>query len=206
TTSDATKTQIVDFGGGTNNAYQTISAKHIILRDCNWTVTSGTIQLKVEVSLDGDPDHWVETVPIDENGTPPVLSADTGGSGNIPAYIPSTSSYARIFRYVRLTLDGGGTGEGNMEIDSLEVILEGIEGGVAIFSEEAEWGIIPGNVNQSSGLPLTFNMSLSEKSLEDKSKWDSKWPNIIYTYDSNLPSNPPPQLPPSVNLVSLSRK
>jgi len=207
TTSDPTptKTQVIDFGGGTaNNAYQTVCTKQILLRGCSWTVTSGTIELHLWASLDGS--NWVEMVPINENGTPPVLSADTGGSGNIPAYIPSTSSHARIFRYIKLTLDGGGTGEGEMKIDSLEVVLEGIERGVAIFSQEAEWAIIPGNVGQSSGLPLIFNVALSEKNLEDKSKWDTEWPNISYTYDSDLPNNPPPQLPPSVNLVSLGRK
>ncbi|MEA1964259.1 MAG: hypothetical protein U9O41_03920, partial [Candidatus Aerophobetes bacterium] len=200
TTSDTTKTQTVDFGGGTNNIYQTISANRIILRDCDWTVTSGTIELHLEVSLDGS--DWIE-MSSDEAGTTPVLSTDTNGSGDIDAYIPTDYSHARVFRYIKLILEGNGD-VGDIRINSLEVVLEGIEGGVAVFSEEEEWAIIPGNV--SSGLPLVFNVALSEKNLEDKTKWNSKWPNISYTYGSTLDSNPPPHLPPSVNLISLRRK
>jgi|GEM_PF-1624575 len=212
--------QVLDFGGGTNNVWQVVGANHIVLHGCNWTVTKDTIQLQIEVSWDGS--SWVEMV--NESGSSPVLVASSNDSGKIDAYIPGSSSYARVFRYLRISLEGdedADDDQGSLSIDSIEIILEGVEGGVAVFSEEANWAIIPGNGvnssnNQPAGLPLTFNGAFSEQRWEEKSKWDgtvsgdgqADWPNTIYRYDSNLsdPSNSPPSLPPSVNLVSLKRK
>ncbi|TKJ42911.1 hypothetical protein CEE35_09340 [Candidatus Aerophobetes bacterium Ae_b3b] len=212
--------QVLDFGGGTNNVWQVVSANHIVLHRCNWTVTKDTIQLQVEVSWDGN--SWVEMV--NESGSSPVLvaSSDASGEIDIDAYIPSSSSYARVFRYLRISLKGDGDADddqGGLSIDSIEITLEGVEGGVAVFSEEENWAIIPGNGlnssnNQPAGLPLTFKGAFSEQKWEEKSKWDgtvsgdgqADWPNTIYRYDSNLSSNSPPALPPSVNLVSLKRK
>ncbi|MFQ5822040.1 MAG: hypothetical protein ACE5I5_18800, partial [Candidatus Heimdallarchaeota archaeon] len=210
--------QVLDFGGGTNNVWQVVSANHIVLHGCSWTVTKDTIQLRVEVSWDGS--NWVEMV--NESGSSPVLVASSDASGDIDAYIPSSSSYARVFRYLRISLKGDGDADddqGSLSIDSIEIILEGVEGGVAVFSEEENWAIIPGNGvnssnNQPAGLPLTFNGAFSEQRLEEKSKWDgtvsgdgqADWPDTIYRYDSNLSSNSPPSFPPSVNLVSLKRK
>ncbi|GAI01015.1 unnamed protein product, partial [marine sediment metagenome] len=95
-----------DFGGGTNNVWQVVSANHIVLHRCNWTVTKDTIQLQVEVSWDGN--SWVEMV--NESGSSPVLvaSSDASGEIDIDAYIPSSSSYARVFRYLRISLKGDG--------------------------------------------------------------------------------------------------
>jgi len=212
--------QVLDFGGGTNNVWQVVSANHIVLHGCNWTVTKDAIQLQVEVSWDGS--DWVEMV--NESGSSPVLVASSNDSGEIDAYIPSSSSYARVFRYLRISLEGdedADDDQGSLSIDSIEITLEGVEGGVAVFSEQENWAIIPGNGvnpsnNQPAGLPLTFNGAFSEQRWEEKSKWDgtvsgdgqANWPNTIYRYDSNLsdPSNSPPSLPPSVNLVSLKRK
>jgi len=210
--------QVLDFGGGTNDVWQVVSANHIVLHGCNWTVAKDTIQLRVEVSWDGS--NWVEMV--NESGSKPVLVELVNGSGEIDAYIPGSSSYARVFRYLRISLEGdedADDDQGSLSIDSIEITLEGVEGGVAVFSEEENWAIIPGNGvnssnNQPAGLPLTFNGAFSEQRWEEKSKWDgtvsgdgqADWPNTIYRYDPNLSSNPPPSLPPSVNLVSLKRK
>ena len=115
-------------------------------------------------------------------------------------------------------------------LDAVEVALYGID--ACLFAENGSLKVITGGgVNQDSSIlpnndaykpedsglkipsgsgtstqDLFFWGTLAEHSQEPTNEWAEKWPDIAYIYDFNLASNPPPNLPSSVSLVSLRRK
>jgi len=157
--------------------------------------------------------------------------ADVDPKGN-PFYnvdfTPST------FRWIRLTLRAENTGPNPREFnlfeegfDAIEIPVYGID--VALCADEGSLKVVTGGgVNQTDSILPNNNAyepDVSSPKMPSDSgsfpqrlffwgtlaeeKWTGSvpgWSYIAYAYDSNLRSNSPPNLPPSVNLVSLKRK
>ncbi|MFQ6067564.1 MAG: hypothetical protein ACE5K3_09850, partial [bacterium] len=159
----------------------------------------------------------------------PLQDVPTGDSFNID-FTP------RTFRWIRLNLRAHNTDGvnphdfdlSNERLDAIEISFYGID--AALSAEEGSLGMVTGGgVNQdetilpnndaykppdagglkppsdggTSSRRLFLWGALAEEELTGR-VWG--WNYITYVYDSNLSSNPPPALPPSVNLVSLKRK
>jgi len=111
--------------------------------------------------------------------------------------------------------------------DAIEIPIYGID--AALCAEERSLKVVTGGgVNQVEdilprnnayqpdvgGLKIPSDSGSTERKLFfwgtlAETEWEEVvlgWGYIAYVYDSNLSSNPPPSLPPSVNLVSLRRK
>jgi len=182
-------------------------------------------KLEVLITREDDP-------PADDSSWNQILTYTNVGTTSpyLINFIPKT------FRWIRLNLRAHNTDDSsehtfdlsNEQLDAIEVALYGIN--ACLFAEndslkvvtggevDQDNSILPNNdAYKTCGTPsgtdgnLTFWVTLAECFHEPIDEWtgtgaSSKWPNIVYTYDSALASNPPPHLPPSVNLVSLRRK
>ena len=139
----------------------------------------------------------------------------------------------RTFRWIRLNLQAHNKHETQTQefdlseerFDAVEIPLYGID--AALCAEEGSLKVVTGGgVNQedtilpnndayepldAGGLktPGGTNGRLFFWGTLAETEWTgsvSGWDYLAYVYDPNLSSNPPPSLPPSVNLVSLKRK
>jgi len=203
------KEQILNFGGSTSA--QIVTTNQIILRGCAyWVGEDNTLNFSAEVDLGGE--NW-QPLTITAGPTFPINGPDDSGPDPLTITLEVPSNF-RNFSRIKLTLTGGGTGTepaGWIEIDAVEILITGINKTV-IFAENGSWYVIAGNgasANNDQQESFTLNVALSEKNLEDMSKWngsnpqEATWDKIIYTYDSSIASTL--ALPPSVNLISLRR-
>jgi len=126
------------------------------------------------------------------------------------------SEEAMTYRFIKIHLvdQRESPGEGwisPFQVDAIKISLGG-EGGDgtyngrplvngAFYAQKQSWAVIPGN---GDPYPIVIGGCIAENKQEKTIKW-SNWSGISYRYDSNLLSNPPPHLPPSVNIVSLKR-
>jgi len=106
------------------------------------------------------------------------------------------------FTHIKIELVGFGLGASWISFDSVEVPLTNIEN-IVCFAQDKSWAVIPGNIN---GYPLAISGAIAEDNFDKNKEQSSKWPQLSYTYDSNLSSNNLSLLPPSVNIVSLKRE
>jgi len=170
-----------------------------------------------------------DTPPSDSSGWE-IAASDEDPSGDY--HVDFTP---RTFRWVRLELkventhpnfpqDFDPTGE---YFDAIEIPLYAVD--AALFTEEGGLQVVTGggvdqeddilpknNAYQPEGssLKIPSDSGPTERRLFfwgtlAEIEWTgtiSGWEHIAYVYDSNLSSNPPSSLPPSVNLVSLRRK
>jgi len=210
------KEQVLNFGGSTSA--QIVTTDRIILQGCDyWVGANNTLDFTAQVDLEGE--NWEELTITFGPSFPISAPENEPLSGSNLTIILETPSTFRNFSRIRLTATGGGTGTepaGWIEVDAIEVPITNMDR-LAIFAENGSWYVIAGNgasENNDQQEPFTLNVALSEQNFEDMSKWDgtdpllreATWNDITYTYDSGLKSNSPPSLPPSVNLVSLTRK
>lgn len=206
--------QVLNFGG--ESAPMVLTTNRITLRGCRYEVYENkTLNFTAEVKLkEGD---WqsltVNSIPIFP------IDGPAGPDPDPITIVLETPSTPLSFSRIRLTATGSGIGEGPagwIEVDAVEIPITDMDE-IAIFAENGSWYVISGNgasENNDQQEPFTLNVAISEQNFEDMSKWDgtdplleeATWNDITYTYDSSLKSNPPPSLPPSVNLVSLKRK
>jgi len=206
------KQQTLNFGGSTSP--QIVTTDRIILRGCEYSVGIGnTLDFTAEVDLGGGNWQLLTSAP-----TFPIYGP--ANSGPDLTIILETSSTPLSFSRIRLTARGGEIpGETGMDpagwikVDAVEIPIRDMDR-MAIFAENGSWYVIPGNgasAYNDQQEPFTLGGALSQEELEDRTKWndgsgEADWSQITYVYDSDLATTPPPNLPPSVNLVSLKRK
>ncbi|GAG62346.1 unnamed protein product, partial [marine sediment metagenome] len=142
----------------------------------------------------------------------------------------------RAFRWIRLNLRARNTDDdvdnfdlSKERLDAIESPIYGID--ATLFAEEGSLKVVTGGGVDQEGTILPKNYAYEPDASGPKTPSDSGtsdrrlffwgtlteeewtgsisgWNYIAYVYDSNLsdPSNSPPSLPPSMNLVSLKRK
>ncbi|MBA7714927.1 hypothetical protein ES703_123959 [subsurface metagenome] len=178
---------------------------------------SGQIQTRVDVRLSRDAASW-----------------NTAIAGEDPSEDYHIDFTPQTFRWIRLELhvtnensDPQDFNLGSEGFDAIEIPIYAVD--AALFVEEGSLKVVTGGgvvqvedilpnnnaYEPDAGQPRTpsdggstsrrlfFWGTLAE------TEWTgiiSGWEYLAYVYDSNLSSNSPPSLPPSVNLASLKRK
>ncbi len=169
--------------------------------------------------------------PYSSNWDLEVLQFPDGDHISSPSH--SIDFTPRTFRWIRLNLQAHNKHETQTQefdlseerFNAVEIPLYGID--AALCAEEGSLKVVTGGgVNQedtilpnndayepldAGGLktPGGTNGRLFFWGTLAETEWTgsvSGWDYLAYVYDPNLSSNPPPSLPPSVNLVSLKRK
>ncbi|TET44432.1 hypothetical protein E3J59_05085 [Candidatus Aerophobetes bacterium] len=170
---------------------QNVATDTIRLKKLNFPDAGGSLTLRVYGSNDNTP-----YIVADDQKFGPDYTTEI--NGDPPDFIRAEGSYT--FRYVKLWLKNTHDSDSYaVYFDAVEIPLTDLN--AVCFAQNKSWAVISGNI---SGYPFTVNGAISENQFEQSSNWAINWPNITYTHDSTLASNP--ALPPSVNLVSLKRK
>jgi len=209
---DTTKTYTLDIDLG-----RLVTGGRIILWDYQDGEKSGKIDTTLDVLLSRDAADW-NTVLTDENPS---------GNHHLD-FTPQT------FRWVRLELKVKNIHPNEQDFDLSTEYFDAIEVPIyavdaALFTEDGALEVVSGGGVAQDESILPNNNAYEPESTEPRTPSDSgsysqrlffwgtltetewtesipNWGYIAYAYDSNLRSNSPPNLPPSVNLVSLKRK
>jgi len=181
---------------------------------------------------DGESEH-IDTT-LDLLLSRDAASWNTAIAGEDPSEDYHIDFTPQTFRWIRLELhvtNGNSDPQyfnlGSEGFDAIEIPIYAVD--AALFAEEGSLKVVTGGgvvqvedilpnnnaYEPDAGGPKTpgdsgsFDRRLFFWGTLTETEWTESIPNwgyIAYAYDSNLPSNPPPALPPSVNLVSLKRK
>jgi hypothetical protein len=184
----------------------------------------GQIDTTLDVLLSRD-----DTPPSDSSAWEIAVSDEDPSGDYHLDFTPQT------FRWIRLELKVENTHptqdrDFNLEsegFDAIEVPIYAVD--AALFAEDGTLEVVTGGGVAQDESILPNNNAYEPESTEPRTPSDSGsysqrlffwgtlaetewtgtisgWQYIAYVYDSNLSLNPPPSLPPSVNLVSLKRK
>ena len=182
--------------GGTENTAvlslgQKVCTDKVTLKKVDVPDTGGELILRIYASNDNTPSIMTDDVQFGSDYSAMTMDDDI-------TFVLGVDSLT--FKYIKFNLQNNSTTtDYTVSFDAVEVQLTEIS--AVCFAQNKSWAVISGNI---SGYPFAVNGAISENQFEQSSNWAINWPNITYTHDSTLASNP--ALPPSVNLVSLKRK